>query len=472
LRLPLTEFFCRVLEYFQVHISRLNPFGYAKLTTFVVMCKAYGCEPSLDLFRGFFNLCRVGKWLTFAKRSERHITNLLPKVITRIEGWHERFYYVLDSIIPAKYSQLLSEQKKLDLISFKDKIPPNIEENPMFQCLSRYLTNVCVFLDPILFWLASNLRRNMSAVTCDHGRRKGIHPQNFGIGSPSALVNTKPPKDVEDPKVQFAKVTADSRESPKASVFVVHPRSVSTRIKERKYKTKEGSSRPPVKGKLAFGSSSSCVVRTKTSTFKDDALFLSISDDDEELLDLHECCYTRQAVVDNAFNRRAREFLQVNEKMSGEADIIKARERSRKEECEGLQVKCEDDMAKLDQNPTVLALQEKISSLTLDVKEYKASLHREVEVLKKDRSDVVSKVIPYAAMDLLHSDELGRLVGKCHSFDWNSVVKEASYVTKACPSRTQMPVPSSQKATLSSALSLYLMSPPVDLVKPPLSLLD
>ncbi|GJT78073.1 hypothetical protein Tco_1044798 [Tanacetum coccineum] len=151
LRLPLTEFFCEVLEYFQVHISRLNPFGCAKLTTFVVMCKAYGCEPSVDLFRGFFNLCRAGKWLTFAKRSEKHIPNLLPKVITRIEGWHEWFFYVQDSIIPAKYPQLLSEQNKLDLKSFKDKLPPNIKENPMFQCLSRYPSSVCVFLDPILF---------------------------------------------------------------------------------------------------------------------------------------------------------------------------------------------------------------------------------------------------------------------------------------------------------------------------------
>ncbi|GKE12083.1 hypothetical protein Tco_1415634 [Tanacetum coccineum] len=29
----------------------LNPFGCAKLTTFAVMCKAYGCEPSVELFR-------------------------------------------------------------------------------------------------------------------------------------------------------------------------------------------------------------------------------------------------------------------------------------------------------------------------------------------------------------------------------------------------------------------------------------
>ncbi|GKC73495.1 hypothetical protein Tco_1119378, partial [Tanacetum coccineum] len=60
----------------------------------------------------------------------------------------------------------------------------------------------------------------------------------FGIGSPSALVNTEPPKDVKELKVQHAEVTTDSRESPKAGVFVVHPRKVAARIKERKCKTR------------------------------------------------------------------------------------------------------------------------------------------------------------------------------------------------------------------------------------------
>ncbi|GKG41994.1 hypothetical protein Tco_0473745, partial [Tanacetum coccineum] len=41
----------------------------------------------------------------------------------------------------------------------------------------------------------------------------------FGIGSPSTSVNTEPPKDVKEPKVQPAEVTIDSGE---ASVFVVH----------------------------------------------------------------------------------------------------------------------------------------------------------------------------------------------------------------------------------------------------------
>ncbi|GJS76549.1 hypothetical protein Tco_0726430 [Tanacetum coccineum] len=99
--------------------------------------------------------------------------------------------------------------------------------------------------------------------------------------SPSALVNTEPPKDVEEPKIQPAKVTTDSGESSKAGVFVVHPGSVAARIKERKCKTRGGSARPHVKRKLASGSSSSRAMRAKNSASKDDAPFLPISDDED-----------------------------------------------------------------------------------------------------------------------------------------------------------------------------------------------
>ncbi|GJW26433.1 hypothetical protein Tco_0040244 [Tanacetum coccineum] len=203
---------------------------------------------------------------------------------------------------------------------------------------------------------------------------------------------------------------------------------------------------------------------------------------DLELLDLHDRCYTRQAMVDNIVNKRAREFLQVIEKMRGEVDIIKAREISHEEECEELRVKCKVAMTKFDQNPNVLALREKISSLTADVKEHKgnlnrvmlesqkwagyqvtlltleskvdsleaekarlevveASLHREVEELKQDRKDVVSKVIPYAAMELVYSDELGRLVGTlvsstiiyghCRAYEQVAAMKDPFDLSKA-----------------------------------------
>nr|GEV54977.1 putative transposase (putative), gypsy type [Tanacetum cinerariifolium] len=314
LRLPLIDFLCEVFQYFKVHIFRLNPFGCAKLTTFIIMRKAYGCKPFVDLFR---------------------------------EMAFRNFIYIKDD-------------------------------------------------DDLAF-----LPKDLSS--------------GFVTGSPSALVNTELSKDVEEPE-------------------------------EWKCKTIGGSSRPLVKRKLAFGSSSSHVVHAKTSTSKDDAPILSISYDDEglldcfklkdvnayhlkisaitppawkghldnqidlELLDLHDRCYARHAVVDNAFNKRARKFLQVIEKMRGEADVIKARERSREEECEKLRVKREAAMAEFDQDPVVLALQEKISLLTADVKEHKekarleaieASLRKEVEELKQDRRDVVSKIIPYAAIELV-----------------------------------------------------------------------
>ncbi|GJV75458.1 hypothetical protein Tco_1507042 [Tanacetum coccineum] len=475
-----------------------------------------------------------------------------PMVVSPLSTSFEGFLICVEL-----YPQLLSEQNKLDLKSFKDKRPPNIEENPMLQHLSRYPTSVRVFRDHILFlaglkpsWEHGQQRPAIMAGKKELAFRNFIYTEDdddldflpkepslgFGIGSPSASVNTKPPKDVKKPEVQPAEVIIDSRKSLKAGVFLVHPRSVAARIKERKYKTRGGSSRPPVKRKLASGSSSSRAVRAKTSASKDDAPFLSISDVDEGLPDCFKL-KDANAVVDNVVNRRAHEFLQVIKKMSDEADVIMARERSREEECEGLRVKCEASMAEFDQNTAVLALRDKISSMTVDVNSLEAdkarleavevSLRREVEELKQDRRDVVSKVVPYVSMELVHSDELGRLVGKlvssaitygrCRAYEQVAAMKEPFDLSKAkgyhssyqkdhtqasndfftstfpwldefladattliktllskkppmlqklTPSRTQMPVPFSQKATLSSAPSSNPMSPPPDLVKP------
>ncbi|GJW80433.1 hypothetical protein Tco_0144408 [Tanacetum coccineum] len=272
----------------------------------------------------------------------------------------------------------------------------------------------------------------------------------FGTGSPSTSVNTELLKDVEEPKVQPAELTADSWESPKAGVFIVHPRSVASRIKERKCKTRGGSSRPPIKRKLASRSSSSCVVHTKTFASKDDAPIPSIYDDDEglpdcfelkdanayhlkifaitplawkghldnqidlELLDLHDRCYARQAMMDNAVNKRVGEFLQVIKKISGEADVNKARERSNlRQKISSLTADVKEHKGNLERmmlesqkwggyQVTLSTLESKVDSLEagkakLEVVE--ASLRREVEELKQDRRDVVSKVIPYVAIE-------------------------------------------------------------------------
>ncbi|GKD69926.1 hypothetical protein Tco_1324016, partial [Tanacetum coccineum] len=289
LRLPLTEFFCEVLEYFKVHISRLNPFGCAKLTTFVVMCKAYSCEPSVDLFRGFFNLCQAGKWFTFSKRSENiFLIFFLKSLHVSWVGTSIFSMFKTPLFLP---SQLLSEQNKLDSKSFKDKLPLNIKENPMFQHLSRYPTSVRIFLILFFSWMASNLRGNMASndlqswnfiYTEDDDDLLFLPKEpslSFRTGSLSVLVNTKPLKATEELVTQPAEVMADSRESLKPELFVVHPRSVAARIKDRKCNTRGGSSRPPVKRKLAPGSSTSRATHAKTSSLEDDVPYLTVSDD-------------------------------------------------------------------------------------------------------------------------------------------------------------------------------------------------
>nr|GEW28124.1 hypothetical protein [Tanacetum cinerariifolium] len=150
------------------------------------------------------------------------LTDFFCEVITRIEGWHERFFFVQDSIISSKYSQLLLDENRLNSKSFKDKLPPNIDENLYFQCLGRYPTSVRVFNDPILFlaglkpsWEFGQQRP--AIIVGDKGilsteddddlafSHKEPYP-GFGTGSPSASVNTELLKDVEEPEVQPAKM--------------------------------------------------------------------------------------------------------------------------------------------------------------------------------------------------------------------------------------------------------------------------
>nr|GEY19471.1 hypothetical protein [Tanacetum cinerariifolium] len=248
----------------------------------------------------------------------------------------------------------------------------------------------------------------------------------FGTGSSSASVNIEPLRADEEPVLQPAEVTVDSGESPKLELFVFHLGSVVARIKDRKCKTRGGSSMPPVKRKLAFGSLNSRATRVKTSTSKDDVHFLIVSNDDEglsdipelkdatachlkisaitpparkkdsdnqidvELLDLRDRCYARQAVVNNLVNRRSQ-------------------------------------IASLEAEKAWLEAVE-------------VSLRKEVNDVKQDRMEVFSKVVPYAVMELIHIDDLGSLVGslvssaifygRCKTFEQVAAIKEPFDLSK------------------------------------------
>nr|GEV18693.1 hypothetical protein [Tanacetum cinerariifolium] len=213
----------------------------------------------------------------------------------------------------------------------------------------------------------------------------------------------------------------------------------------------EGSSKPPVKRKLALGSSTACATCAKSSASKNDVYFLIISDEDEglELLDLHDCCYARQAFDDNVVNKRSCELVGVIEKLKDECDMIKERERAREEESKGLRAKCEDAMMMLESQKYV-GYQANLSSLESQVvsleaekarlEAVKVSLRKEVDDARWDMMEVVSKVVPYVAMKLFHSDDLGSLVGKlvtsdivyrrCKAFEQVTAMKEPFDLTK------------------------------------------
>ncbi|GJZ52592.1 hypothetical protein Tco_0607107 [Tanacetum coccineum] len=92
---------------------------------------------------------------------------------------------------------------------------------------------------------------------------------------------------------------------------------------------------------------------------------------------------------------------------------------------------------------SLLALESDDASLKAEkanLEATKALLRQEIEEVKHDRREVVSKVVPYACMELLHSDELGRLVrklvssaitfGRCRAYEQVARMKEPFELSK------------------------------------------
>ncbi|GJY29509.1 hypothetical protein Tco_0405276 [Tanacetum coccineum] len=144
-----------------------------------------------------------------------------------------------------------------------------------------------------------------------------------------------------------------------------------------------------------------------------------------EILNLHDRCYARQVGVDNAVNDRARELLKLVEQMKGGCDVLKEMEKVRDKECEDLKA-----------NVKVTSLEAKKAKL----KTTKASPRQEIKCVRRDKTEVVSKVVPYVAMELVQSDEMDMVVvklvssaifyGRCHALEEVVSMKEPFDLTK------------------------------------------
>nr|GEX08622.1 hypothetical protein [Tanacetum cinerariifolium] len=301
--------------------------------------------------------------------------------------------------------------------------------------------------------------------------------------SHSISINTEPSVTVVEPTVQLVENTTDSGDSPRQENLVIHSEGVAARIIEQKCRNM-GSSKPHVKRRLTQVSSSSRATRQKTSS-KDESLFLTIYDDDEDA----NACHLKitsitppawRGHLDNQLDIELHDLHDHYYARQG-CKVLTEREKARDKECGELKAICKPTMADFDNNPVVKVLHEKIDAFLVEVKERNASLdrmlleskkwagyqvslstldskvaslkdkkakleatkgsfHQEVENVKLDRVEVVSKVVPYVAMELVQSDYMGKLVTKlvssaiffrrCHAFEDVATVKENFDLTK------------------------------------------
>ncbi|GJU80668.1 hypothetical protein Tco_1283033, partial [Tanacetum coccineum] len=71
----------------------------ARVTTFAVVCKAYGGEASVPLFRAFLTVGPAGDWLTFQKRHGSSIPTLFGNSMSNIPSWKSEFIFVKETLI-------------------------------------------------------------------------------------------------------------------------------------------------------------------------------------------------------------------------------------------------------------------------------------------------------------------------------------------------------------------------------------
>ncbi|GKD06646.1 hypothetical protein Tco_1181620 [Tanacetum coccineum] len=131
LHLPLNTFCLYVFKFFDCHLPLLNPFGVAQVTTFVVVCKAYGGEPTLPLFRSLYTTGPAGDWLTFQKRSRHDIPQIFDSSMTNIPNWKSEFIFIKKTLISNARPTLITDfHHSLEPIMYLDDLASYWEYSP------------------------------------------------------------------------------------------------------------------------------------------------------------------------------------------------------------------------------------------------------------------------------------------------------------------------------------------------------
>ncbi|GJR65380.1 hypothetical protein Tco_0011445 [Tanacetum coccineum] len=348
-----------------------------KLMTFIVMCKAYGSEPTIDLLRLFLNLGLTGYWLILSNRGGANVPKALTKPITHLEPWKGSFFFIENKIIPSDYPELLLEENKLDKNPLKIRFPYSLVVNTK----------------PISTAHPSTFDENV--ICSGNAPHENDHITLVGLS-----------KSYDMEAYNISKV--DGKIKHVAGSLLQE----GSRQRTQKF---------PSAKELKDATNCHWVISHVTlPSWKQHLREISL----EQLCDIHDRAYMRQAVLDNVLNSRTRELISILHKARASYDAIREREVKKDKAYVELEKKCNEALQDLDKNPLVSdmrfeieALQSQVNGLhneynrlVLEEKKWVnyeqtlSTLHARVKDLK---AAIVTKVVPDAAVKLIQIDEMG-----------------------------------------------------------------
>ncbi|GKA03568.1 putative ribonuclease H-like domain-containing protein [Tanacetum coccineum] len=398
LRLPIPSFICKVLNYFKVHNSRFNPFGMVKLTTFAVMCRAYGGEPTVNLLHSFLNLGHAGDWLTLSNRE----MDFRSFMMQEIDG---EFKFLPEGCIDDDQCSPSSKSVNKEALVIDARTLTSVHP-------SDFVEDVADSDDAS----AGDNENPLLGTSFPSLPEAGKKLRSLGKRKLPSGVRDSLPK-VQKMAAQASKVAGEASD----------PLGVDSDVDIHEFpSTKE------------LKDSADChwvVAHVTPPSWKEHLRQISI----KQLCDIRDRAYMHQVVLDNVLNSRTWELISALHKATASYDAIRSRELEKDKSYAELERKCNEALLDLNKNPLVADMRTEIKTLQRRVDERlklsEIQLLREMDALKQDRASFVAKVVPDAATKLIRSDEMGMLVaklvmasildGRCSAYEEVANLKEA-----------------------------------------------
>ncbi|GJR76063.1 hypothetical protein Tco_0088428, partial [Tanacetum coccineum] len=359
--------------------------------------KAYGGEPSVDLLRSFLYLGRAGDSLTLSNRGGFDVPKALIKPITHLENW--KGLKTSWKYSPKRHV-IYHRGQEMDFRSFVIQgikgefnfLPEGCFDDNQGSLSAKSVNKKTPIIDtePICTAHPSNVAENIVDFR-NTSSEDGLLPVHPSISSfPEASEKSKAASKVAGD----ASTPLDINSDPDIHEF-------------------------PSTRELKDATDYHWVVAHVTTPYwKQHLRDISI----EHLCDIHDRAYMRQVVLDNMLNSRTRELIFALHKARASNDAIREREIKR-------------DKA----YGQVNGLHNEYGRLLLEERKW---ANYEQTILRQDKAAIVTKVVPNAAMKLVHSDKMGVLVaklvihGRCAAFEEVAKLNEPFILEKMPGYRT------------------------------------